>query len=268
MTNERAKEIDAEIADIQAEIQNLDKQRKRLVAKVDEKNSIHKAHGWSRYYLCLSVNGHVHSDPRCPSLKYNSSLAWLVELSADSEADVVAEYGADVCTVCNPTAPVVKWSKSQNARDEKAAEKNAEKAAKKAAADADKITVDGVDYKNLRAANKEISEMIEKALWYGVANFCGQPVDEAAVENLIAKIALFSAAGVDVVKASKNFMTREKRDMNDSIKTLKVAVENNTNYFGEQMNDVQRADCKKRLAAATARIEALPSIADRIKAVA
>ena len=85
--------------------------------------------GWSRFYLVLNSNGHIHRDTHCTTCFSTTRYAWLTELSGQTEAEVVAEYGAQLCTVCYPSAPV-EWTDgstrgrlAQAAKDARAAAK-------------------------------------------------------------------------------------------------------------------------------------------------
>jgi hypothetical protein len=63
--------------------------------------------GWSRFFLVRG--GHIHSSLSCPTCNRNGSMTifqWLTDLSGLTEGDAVAEYGAVLCTVCFPSAPV------------------------------------------------------------------------------------------------------------------------------------------------------------------
>jgi len=60
--------------------------------------------GWSRFFLV--VGGHIHSSLHCSTCYDTTIIGWLPQLSGLTEADAVAEYGAVLCTVCYPSAPV------------------------------------------------------------------------------------------------------------------------------------------------------------------
>lgn len=62
--------------------------------------------GWSRFFLVTSSKGHIHSSMSCSTCRPTTSYGWLPELSGRTEADCVAEFGAALCTVCYPSAPV------------------------------------------------------------------------------------------------------------------------------------------------------------------
>jgi len=63
--------------------------------------------GWSRFFLV--PGGHIHSSMYCSTCnKANqpTEFQWLPELSGLTEDDAVKDYGAILCTVCYPNAPV------------------------------------------------------------------------------------------------------------------------------------------------------------------
>lgn len=60
--------------------------------------------GWTRFYLV--VDGHIHSSLRCSTCYPTTEFGWLPQLSGLTETDAVAEYGAVLCSICYPSAPV------------------------------------------------------------------------------------------------------------------------------------------------------------------
>ncbi|MBD3004660.1 hypothetical protein [Streptomyces sp. 5-10] len=75
---------------------------------------------WSRMFLCLSEGGHLHSSERgCPSLRYDTPMGWLPELSGMKwrEAYRVFAQGREggeaiMCSHCYRDAPV-EWTRPQ-----------------------------------------------------------------------------------------------------------------------------------------------------------
>jgi len=68
-------------------------------------NKIYNQDPWTRAFLVLASNGHVHSSMDCntcfPTTRYN----WLVQYSNDEEKTIVEDAGKDACTICYPSAP-------------------------------------------------------------------------------------------------------------------------------------------------------------------
>ena len=88
---EKIAEIKSEISAVNVEISKL--------------NKIYNQDPWTRAFLVLASNGHVHSSMDCntcfPTTRYN----WLVQYSNDEENTIVEDAGQDACTICYPSAP-------------------------------------------------------------------------------------------------------------------------------------------------------------------
>ncbi|QTF82090.1 hypothetical protein SEA_FEFFERHEAD_91 [Mycobacterium phage Fefferhead] len=63
--------------------------------------------GWLRFFLVQ--DGHIHRSTHCSSLRATTRIAWLPNLSGETEVEAVAEHGAMLCTKCFPSAPV-EWT--------------------------------------------------------------------------------------------------------------------------------------------------------------
>ena len=93
--------------------------------------------GWSRFFLV--IGGHIHSSMSCSTCYPTTEFGWLPELSGLTESDAVAEYGAVLCSVCYPSAPVDQvGGKSDGLTLAQRAAAKAEKDAAKAERDAKK----------------------------------------------------------------------------------------------------------------------------------
>ena len=76
--------------------------------------------GWARFFLVQNNGGHIHKDMNCQTCNKRgkeTQFGWLPELAALTEAEAVAAYGAILCTVCYPTAPV-EWTDGRKADDD------------------------------------------------------------------------------------------------------------------------------------------------------
>jgi hypothetical protein len=105
--------------------------------------------GWTRAFLVLNNNGHLHSSTSCSTTYPTTRWGWLPQESGKTEAEIVEGAGSDACTVCYPSAPVetlsrprrtlhateVEAAAARAARDAEKAAKAAAKAAKAAADD-------------------------------------------------------------------------------------------------------------------------------------
>lgn len=99
-----AAEVAASYADVHAKIQ-------ANRTEADKLEAIHAQHGWSRFFLVLNNNGHLHSDMsnyRC-SRTPTTAHGWNPGLSGATEAEAVADLGPLLCTVCFPSAPI-EWT--------------------------------------------------------------------------------------------------------------------------------------------------------------
>jgi hypothetical protein len=73
--------------------------------EISKLNKIYDQDPWTRAFLVLASNGHVHSSMDCstcfPTTRYN----WLIQYSNDDENTIVEDAGQDACTICYPSAP-------------------------------------------------------------------------------------------------------------------------------------------------------------------
>jgi hypothetical protein len=103
--------------------------------------------GWTRYYLVLNSNGHVHSSTHCPSCFPTTQYAWLVEQSGMTPEALVELAGESACTDCFPWAPVntLRRHSVLEAPERRAARlvREAEKAAREQTKIAKALTTDG-----------------------------------------------------------------------------------------------------------------------------
>ena len=95
---EKIQESIEKVAKIKSEIVKVNIEIKKL-------NAIYDQDPWTRAFLVLASNGHVHSSMDCntcfPTTRYN----WLVQYSNDEESVIVEDAGQDACTICYPSAP-------------------------------------------------------------------------------------------------------------------------------------------------------------------
>lgn len=96
--------------------------------------------GWTRFWIVVNSNGHIHTSMNCTTCFPTTQYAWLPAISGNTNEEVVELAGESACTICFPDAPVdVRNRPSQleepakkAAREEREAAK-AEREAKKAA---------------------------------------------------------------------------------------------------------------------------------------
>ena len=133
---EKIAEIKSEISAVNVEISKL--------------NKIYNQDPWTRAFLVLASNGHVHSSMDCntcfPTTRYN----WLVQYSNDDENTIVEDAGQDACTICYPSAPAEVLNRPSRivtadkvAKAQAKAERDAKRVAKLAKEKADAPTASG-----------------------------------------------------------------------------------------------------------------------------
>ena len=93
------------IAKYNEKIEMLIAQRKPLSLRRSELMEIYKNDPWTRAFLVINSNGHVHSSMGCSTCFDTTRYTWLVQYSNDDEATIVSDAGQDACTVCYPSAP-------------------------------------------------------------------------------------------------------------------------------------------------------------------
>ena len=93
------------IAKYSEKIDELLIKRAPLKDRVRDLNKIFISDPWTRAFLVINSNGHVHSSMECSTCFDTTRYTWLVQYSNDDEATIVADAGQDACTVCYPSAP-------------------------------------------------------------------------------------------------------------------------------------------------------------------
>ncbi|MHB1974914.1 MAG: hypothetical protein ACYCR4_11645 [Acidimicrobiales bacterium] len=164
--------------------------------------------GWSRFFLCLNAEGHVHSSLACTTLRRDTQMAWLPELSGRTESEMVAEHGNGACTVCFPSAPTMAgFDDGTSARARRSAEERAARDAEAAARRTAKVAKALVrpvrgshgTVRTVAAAKQEIRDAIRANVWYGETAdrletiramrvaLAEKGMDEGALDELCAK---------------------------------------------------------------------------------
>jgi hypothetical protein len=94
-----------EITKQESKIESARKKIFEVGCQILDLNTIYDQDPWTRAFLVLASNGHVHSSMDCntcfPTTRYN----WLVQYSNDDENTIVEDAGQDACTICYPSAP-------------------------------------------------------------------------------------------------------------------------------------------------------------------
>ena len=107
--------------------------------EIDNMNAVYMRAGnrWTRFFPSVTKSQpHIHRSLSCHTLHATTVMTWAPQLSGRTDEQAVAELDEALCSVCFPDAPVALHEyvsrKSQDAKDERAAEKTARDAAKAA----------------------------------------------------------------------------------------------------------------------------------------
>jgi hypothetical protein len=73
--------------------------------EIGKLNAIYDQDPWTRAFLVIASNGHVHSSMDCNTCFATTRYNWLVQYSNDDEKTIVEDAGQDACTICYPSAP-------------------------------------------------------------------------------------------------------------------------------------------------------------------
>jgi hypothetical protein len=164
-----------EIEKNQSKIDSIKGELVKINVKIIDLNVIYNQDPWTRAFLVLASNGHVHSSMDCntcfPTTRYN----WLVQYSNDEESTIVEDAGQDACTICYPSAPAEVLNRPSRivtadkvAKAEAKAEREAKKAARIAKDKANAPTASGefLTYKEGKWTREIKTERSAITEWY------------------------------------------------------------------------------------------------------
>lgn len=77
----------------------------RVRNQILDLDAIYDQDPWTRAFLVLASNGHVHSSLDCSTCFPTTRYQWLIQYSNDDENTIVEDAGRDACTICYPSAP-------------------------------------------------------------------------------------------------------------------------------------------------------------------
>lgn len=148
--------MEAKLADAEAELEAAQELPEPFTAEYRRRG------GWTRYFMVMQANGHLHSSTQCSTCRWTTQFAWMTEFSGMSAEEIVDMAGEDACTVCFPDAPVEQRSRLpfRVAEREAADKARAERDAKKLKAAAEFIPYGRKGFKSLRAAENEAGRAI------------------------------------------------------------------------------------------------------------
>lgn len=95
------------LAKQEAEKARLEEEARVILAKSEPLEDEYIRRGrWTRAFLVVNNNGHVHSSRSCSTTYPTTRFAWLPSYSGSNESKIVDDAGEAACTVCYSSAPV------------------------------------------------------------------------------------------------------------------------------------------------------------------
>ena len=93
------------VAEYKKKIEQAHEELKPVQTRISELNAIFNQDPWTRAFLVINSNGHVHSSMDCNTCFPTTRYQWLIQYSNDDEKTIVEDAGQDACTICYPSAP-------------------------------------------------------------------------------------------------------------------------------------------------------------------
>ena len=93
------------ITEYENKVEAIKEQLFKVNAEIRALNEIYDQDPWTRAFLVLASNGHVHSSMDCSTCFATTRYNWLIQYSNDDENTIVEDAGKDACTICYPSAP-------------------------------------------------------------------------------------------------------------------------------------------------------------------
>jgi hypothetical protein len=160
-----------------AEWENQNRQLLQISFEIEELSEVWEEERWTRAFLVINGNGHIHSTTACSTCFPTTKFEWLTAYSADPEIEIVTAAGETACTICYPSAPAEILNCPATIQSKNRAEREANRAAAaiaKAARDAKRIasapTADGSTLSvpsRWNGRNEEIkTERTAISFWY------------------------------------------------------------------------------------------------------
>jgi len=99
------KHYPSRVGEIQKRIAELKEQYAKIQTEIKKLDAIYDQDPWTRAFLVINSNGHVHGSMDCNTCFATTRYNWLVQYSNDDENTIVEDAGQDACTICYPSAP-------------------------------------------------------------------------------------------------------------------------------------------------------------------
>jgi hypothetical protein len=142
----------------QDELEQLEIERVKIKTEIAKLDLIYRQDPWTRAFLVINSNGHVHSSMDCSTCFPTTRYQWLVQYSNDDEKTIVEDAGQDACTICYPSAPAEVLNRPSRivtadkiAKAQAKAEREAKKAERIAKEKANAPTANGEALKIIRS---------------------------------------------------------------------------------------------------------------------
>lgn len=184
--------------------------------------------GWTRAFIAMTSDGHVHSSMECSTLHHGlrrTALALLPEFSGHDEAEIISTAGWRACTVCYPSAPVgdpkslpsklavdVHANAERTARAEAKAARDAKRAANAPTVTGEPLlaVIDGYEqqFKTERAASMAyVQELVSFARY---VEYNGMPLVSGGLHTIEAALAGKHGVSVEEMRAKLVAKARAK----------------------------------------------------------
>ena len=139
-----------EIAKYEGKIYIFKADLRKVNGQIRDLDAIYDQDPWTRAFLVLASNGHVHKSLDCSTCFPTTRYQWLIQYSNDDENTIVEDAGCDACTICYPSAPAEVLNRPSRivtadkvAKAQAKAERDAKREAKLAKQKADAPTKSG-----------------------------------------------------------------------------------------------------------------------------
>lgn len=123
---------EAEVRELVLEVSEVLKKIRVLEAKYT---------GWSRAFLVVNANGHIHSSTSCATCYDTTRYVWITDLSGKERLEIAGLAGEKACSVCYPDAPSEYFLRKCQIEDPAVVKAREERAEAKAIREAKRLAV-------------------------------------------------------------------------------------------------------------------------------
>jgi len=215
-----------------AERAELLEKRSEVVAEIRRLNSTYT--GWTRAFLVVNSNGHIHKSRSCSTCFPTTQYYWLTELSDETELSIAELAGEKACTICYADAPSAIFLQKSKLEHPDVTRAREEREAKKAEREAKRLRVgiwnaDGTPlrtytatyatYKNeIKTERTAASLALEYYLWLSPDHSTRRPEELARVKEAFQVI-------VEALAVKRGTTFETERDAIE-VKGLKKQIQN------------------------------------------